>query len=424
MRGKELGGNKASSAALALLFATAASLLPAASASASEVRIGFIAPLTGPSAQVGKDMLNGLKMYLKEAHYNFGGAKVKLFVADSEGKPSVAVLKAEQLIRQDKVNLFMGGLLASEGYALAPVSTREKTVYVDSIPSGDDLTQRLGPKYPYLIRTGWSSSQPSHPFGQWACQHGYKKIDAIAADYVFGYEVVGGFQQTFEGCGGKIIQKLWPPLNTIDFGPYIPQLKPNADAVFSVMVASMSLQFPKQLKASGWKKPVLGGGTSYDEFVLPFMGDEAIGAVTALQYSAAIKTARNEAFVKKYRAAYGKVPSYYSESNYTSGELINDVMKETHGKWPGAKQFIAKMAALKINAVRGPISFDKFRNPIQNVYIRKVEKKRMFGYPKKELWNVVIKTYPHVSQFWHYNVEKYLKQPPYSRSYPPCRFCK
>ena len=415
---------RASLALLAAPLVLAAGVLPATGARAAELRIGFIAAVTGPFAQVGKDMLNGFKMYLNRAHGKLGGAKVKLFVADSEGKPSLAVLKAEQLIREDKVQVLIGGLLASEGYALAPVSTREKVVYIPSVPSSDDLTQRLSAKFPYLIRTGWTSSQTSHPFGQWACDQGYKKIDMIAADYAFGYEVVGGFQQSFEACGGKIIQKLWPPLGTIDFGPFIPDLKPDADAIYTVMVGPMSLQFPKQLAASGNKKPVIGGGTSYDEFVLPFMGDWAINAVTALQYSAALQTPKNEAFVKGYRAAYGKVPSYYSETNYTTAELINDVMKETHGKWPGAKPFIAKMAALKINAVRGPISFDKFRNVVQNVYVRKVEKKKMFGYPKKELWNVVIKTYPHVTQFWNYNVATYLKQPVYTRSWPPCRFCE
>ena len=126
---------------------------------------------------------------------------------------------------QDKVQMFVGGLLASTGYALAPVSTAEKTVYISSIAAADDLTQRQLDKYPYFIRTGWSSSQPSHPFGQWACDQGYKKIVTIGADYAFGYEVIGGFQRAFEACGGQIIQKIWPPLGTKDFGPYIPTIK-------------------------------------------------------------------------------------------------------------------------------------------------------------------------------------------------------
>ena len=158
-------------------------------------------------------------MVLQDQLLRLGDADVKLIVEDEQAKPDVGVTKAKKLILQDHVHMFIGGILAPTGYALAPVSTAEKTVYIPSIPAADDLTQRQVDKYPYVVRTGWSSSQPSHPFGQWACEQGYKKIAVVAADYAFGYEVVGGFQRSFEECGGKIIQKIWPPLGSKDFGP-------------------------------------------------------------------------------------------------------------------------------------------------------------------------------------------------------------
>jgi branched-chain amino acid transport system substrate-binding protein len=389
-----------------------------------ELRVGFIAPMTGPFAQVGKDMVNGFEMYSDEVKNDFAGAKVKFILEDDQNRPPTAVLKAEKLIRQDKVHMLVGGVLASTGYALAPVSTREKTVYLPSVAAADDLTQRDSAKYPYIVRTGWTSSQPMHPFGQWACEQGYKRVVAVAADYAFGYETVGGFQKAFEDCGGKIIQKIWPPLGTIDFGPFIPNIKQDADAIFTLMVGPMSLQFPKQLAAAGSRKPVIAGGTSYDEFILPAMGDEVIGHVSVLQYSAALDTPRNAEFVKKYRAKYGKVPSYFSETNYTTGQMIHEVMKKTGGKWPGAEEFVKQMAALKLDTPRGPVSFDEFRNPVHNIYVKKVEKKKMFGYDKDELWNTVIKTYPNVGQFWTYGKDAFLKQPVYSRDFPPCKFCE
>ncbi|OGA06006.1 MAG: hypothetical protein A3D95_07415 [Betaproteobacteria bacterium RIFCSPHIGHO2_12_FULL_69_13] len=406
------------------LAAACAALAVTAPAAAEELRIGFLAPMTGIFAQVGKDMANGFQMYLDETGGNFGGAKVTLIVEDEEGKPPVGVRKAEKLVRQDKVHMFIGGLLAPTGYALAPVSTRLKTVYIASIPAADDLTQRDLAKYPYLVRTGWTSSQPHHPLGQWACEQGYKRVAAVAADYAFGHEVVGGFQKAFEGCGGRIIQKIWPPLGTKDFGPYIPTIKQSADAIFSLMVGPMALQFPKQLAASGNKKPVLGGGTSYDEFVLPAMGEEVIGHVSALQYSAALDTPGNSSFVKRYRAKYGKVPSYYSESNYTTAQMIHEVMETSRGKWPGAAQFVKMLSAVKVDAVRGPVRLDEMRNPVQNIYIKKVERRKMFGYEKDELWNTVIKTYPDVGQFWKYGKQQFLKQPVYSRDFPPCKYCE
>jgi branched-chain amino acid transport system substrate-binding protein len=399
-------------------------LASTAPASAEELRIGFIAPTTGIFAQIGKDMADGFHLYLDQHGGKLGGADVKFIVEDDQGKPDSGVTKAKKLVLQDKVQMFIGGLLASSGYALAPVSTAEKTLYISSVAAADDLTQRQLSKYPYFIRTSWSSSQPHHALGQWACDQGYKKVVAIAADYAFGYEVLGGFQKAFEDCGGKIIQKIWPPLGTKDFGPYIPTMKADADAVFSLMVGPMALQFPKQLRGSGFKKPIVGGGTSYDEFALPFMGDEVIGDVSALHYSAAIQTPENEAFVKAYRAKYGKVPSYYSENNYTTAMWIDEAMKKAGGKYPGPEAFIKLMAGIKLAAPRGPVELDDMRNPIENVYIKKVEKKKMFGYEKEELWNTVIKTYPKVSQFWTYGKDKFLAQPVYDRNFPTCKFCE
>jgi branched-chain amino acid transport system substrate-binding protein len=185
----------------------------------------------------------------------------------------------------------------------------------------------------------------------------------------------------------------------------------------------MSLQFPKQLKSAGNKKPVLGGGTSYDEFVLPAMGDEVIGHVSALQYSAAIDTPKNAAFVKSYRVKYGKVPSYYSETNYTTAQMIDEVMKKNNGKFPGNEAFIKQLNAIKIDSIRGPVTIDEMRNPVQNIYIKKIEKKKMFGYTKDELWNTVIKTYPNVNQFGQFKKAEFLATPVYSRDFPPCKFC-
>jgi branched-chain amino acid transport system substrate-binding protein len=404
--------------------AVAVGLGLSAPAGAEELRIGYLAPLTGGLAQTGIDMRDGFLLYLEEHGNKLGGMDVKLIIEDEQGKGDVAVTKAKKLVLQDKVHMLIGGVLASTGYALAPVSTELKTMYIPSIPAADDLTQRQLKNFPYLIRTSWSSSQPHHPLGQWACDQGYKKVVTIAADYAFGYEVVGGFQKAFEDCGGKIVQKIWPPLGAKDFGPFIPTIKADTDAVLSLMVGPMPAQFIKQMRGAGFKKPILGGGTSYDEFVLPFMGDEAIGDVSALHYSAALDTPKNIAFVKAYRTKFGKVPSYYSENNYTTAQWLDEALKKAGGKWPGPEELIKLMVGIKLDAVRGPVSLDENRNPIQNIYIKKVEKKKMFGYEKDELWNTVIKTYPNVSQFWTYGKDKFLAQPVYDKGFPPCNFCE
>jgi branched-chain amino acid transport system substrate-binding protein len=396
----------------------------APAAAQENLRIGLLSPMTGFLSQTGQDMTHGFQLYLEEHHGMLGGAKVDLIVEDTQGKPDTAVIKAKKLALQDHVDMFIGGVLASTGYALAPVSTEQKTVYISSVAAADDLTQRQLDKYPYFIRTTWTSSLPNHPLGQWACELGYKKAVAIAADYAFGYESVGGFQKAFEDCGGKVIQKIWPPLGNKDFGPFIPTIKSDADVIYSLMVGPMAPQFPKQLREAGVKLPIIAGGTSYDDYNVAFDSDVVIGDVSALMYSAALQTPKNEAFVKAFRTKYNAVPGYYAEANYTTAQMVDEAMAKSGGKFPGQEQFIKNMLSLKIDAVRGPVSFDDMRNPVENVYIRKVEKTTLFGDAKPELWNVVIKTYPNVGQFWTYGKDAFLKQRVYDRDFPPCKYCE
>src|SRR5262252_6460278 len=214
------------------------------------VKIGVITPMTGAAAAVGKDMVNGLNLYLEQNGQQIAGRKVEVIVEDSQGKPDVALTKLRKLVENDKVQVLVGEVFAHIGYAMAPRVDEYKVPMLYPVIAADDLTQRKPAKW--VVRTGWTSSQPSHPFGEWVYTTlGYKKIVTIAIDYAFGWEVVGGFQKTFEETGGQIVQKHWPPLGTTDFAPYLAQVRRDADAVFALMVAASALRFPKQYEDAG-----------------------------------------------------------------------------------------------------------------------------------------------------------------------------
>src|SRR5262252_7276761 len=383
------------------------------------IKIGVITAMTGGAAQIGKDMTNGIAMWLEENGGMIAGRKVEVIVEDSQGQPNVALTKLQKLVESDHVHVLVGEIFAHIGYAMAPKVDEYRIPMLYPVIAADDLTQRKPAKW--VVRTGWSSSQPSHPFGEWVYKTlGYKRVAVIAIDYAFGWEVVGGFQKTFEETGGQIVQKHWPPLGTTDFAPYLAQVRRDADAVFALMVAASASRFPKQYQDAGLKAklPLIGGGTTFDEFVLPSLGDEAIGGITPLIYSAALDTPVNKRFVAEYRKKYGKVPSYFSETSYTSTRWIADAAKTIGGDVENREKFLEALRKVEIpDAPRGPIKLDAYGNPIQNIYIRKVERK------DGELWNTVVHTYPAVSQFWKYKPDEFLKQPVYDRNFPPCKHC-
>src|SRR5919202_2146890 len=313
------------------------------------MKIGVIAPMTGAAAAVGKDMVNGLMMYLDEAGQQIAGRRVEVIVEDSQGKPDVALTKLRKLVESDQVQVLVGETFAHIGYAMGPRVDEYKVPMLYPVIAAADLTQRKPAKW--VVRTGWSSSQPSHPFGEWVYKTlDYKKVAVISIDYAFGWEVVGGFQKTFEEAGGQIIQKLWPPLGTTDFAPYLAQIRRDADAVFALMVAASSLRFPKQYEEAGLKArlPLIGGGTTFDEFVLPALRDEAVGGITPLIYSAALETPENVRFVKEYRAKFGKVPSYFSETCYTAGRWINEAAQAIDGNVEERESFLEALRKVEI----------------------------------------------------------------------------
>jgi branched-chain amino acid transport system substrate-binding protein len=384
------------------------------------IKIGFVTDLTGPAAQAAKDMVNGLTLYLDEIGSQMAGRKVELIVEDSQGRPDVALTKLRKIVEHDRVHIVAGVLFGHIGYALAPKVEEYRIPALFTVAASDDLTQRL--KYRWVIRTGWASSQPSHPFGEYAARTlGYRRVAVVASDYAFGWEVVGGFQRTFEESGGQVIQKLWAPLGVMDLSPYIAKIRRDADAVLTMIAGASTLQFFKQYEEAGLKAkiPLIGGGPAVDEALLPSMGDEALGVITPLIYSSALDTPANRRFVKEYRARFGKVPSYFSETNYTSGRWINEAVKALGGNVEDREKLLAALRKVEIaDAPRGPVRLDAYGNPIQNVYFRKVERNR-----EGELQNTVIVTIPAVSQFWRYSPDDFLRQPVYSRDVPPCRYC-
>ncbi len=383
------------------------------------IKIGFLAPLSGAIAQAGKDMYSGCELYWEESGWQLAGRKLEVILEDDEGVPATALTRARKLVESDRVHMLAGVILSNVAYALVPYVEAQGIPTIYPINSADDLTQRHRPKW--LIRTGFSASGDMHPFGEYAAKVlGYKKIAIIALDYAFGWETAGGFHKAFEDNGGQIIQRIWIPLNVQDYAPYLAQVRHDADAVFVLALGRWTLLFAKQWATSGLKDriPLIAGGTYTDEHVLPQLGDESIGVISAHHYSAALETPANRRFRAAFEQKYHRTPSFYSENCYTGARVIAEAAKAVGGHVEDRAAFMAALRHVEIaDAPRGPVKMDPYGNPTQNIYIRKVE--RVGG----KLQNTVIYTYPAVSQFWTYNPEEFLKQPVYSRDFPPCRHC-
>jgi branched-chain amino acid transport system substrate-binding protein len=395
--------------------ASAAFRFAPAVAQAAPFRVGLLTVKTGPLAQGGIQMEQGIAALLKEKGNTLGGRKVEFISADTGGNPAGAKTKAQELIERDKVNVILGPLAAFELLAITDY-VREKETPLISLAAAEDVTQRKANSL--IIRPSATSAQCCHVIGNYAAKElRYKRAATISEDFAFGYEQMSGFQRVFEDDGGKVVKKLWPPLVTPDYTPYIAQIS-NVDCVFNGFAGSNPVKFMRSYADLGLagKIPLLAGWTAMDDALLRSLGDEAVGVVSAHWYSADFDSPSNKRLVAALQRDYGVLPGGYAAGMYIAGQCVEAAIETLGGKSDDRKALAAALHQVSItDTPRGAVKFDHFGNVVGAVFIRKCERKN------GQLVNTVIKRYPNVGQFWTYDEMAFLANPVYARDYPPAK---
>ena len=396
----------------ALLAATAAAT---AQAQSGPIRIGVLAPITGPLATPGRDMVDGMKLYWEQAKYTAGGRKVELVMADTTCNPDQALNQARRLVHQEKVHFMIGPLCGHEGPAVAQVSKETGVPLVMDAAGADTITK--WDRTPTVVRTAVSASQIGHPWGEYMYKElGLRNVTFIGQDYTWGHEVTLGAVRSYTELGGKVAKIIWNPIGTKDYGPTISAIPADTDGVSAVVVGADRVRlFEAWFNFGMHKKKKIYGGYWMQQDALPQMDDRAVGLIgNALNYAAGIKTPENQAFVDAFAKAYKRLPSWFGESAYTASLWSRTAIDSIKGKVEDRAAFLKAMRTVQVKAPRGPLKLDAYDNPIQNVYISKIEK---IKHPAlgEVLTNVPFKTYEGVSQFWTWKPEEFLERGPYKR---------
>ena len=396
--------------------ATASFSFAPAVAQGAPFKIGLLTVKTGPLAQGGIQMEQGIASFLKEKGNTLAGRKIEFISADTGGNPAGAKTKAQELIERDKVNAILGPLAAFELLAITDY-VREKETPLISLAAAEDVTQRKA--NPFIIRPSATSAQCCHVIADYAVKElKYKRAATISEDFAFGYEQMSGFQHVFEDGGGKVVKKLWPPLVTPDYAPYIAQIG-NVDCVFNGFAGSNPVKFMRSYADLGLagKIPLLAGWTAMDDALLRSLGDEAIGVVSAHWYSANFDSPSNKRLVAALEKDYKVLPGGYAAGMYIAGQCVEAAIEKLGAKSDDRSALAAALHQVSLtDTPRGPVKFDHLGNIVGDVFIRKCERKN------GQLVNTVIKRYPNVSQFWTYDEKAFLASPVYSRDYPPAKF--
>jgi branched-chain amino acid transport system substrate-binding protein len=395
--------------------AAGAATLPlrASFAAGAPLKLGLLTVKTGPLAEGGIQMEQGLTAFLKSKDYTLAGRKVDLIVADTGGNPAGTRTKTQELVERDHVDIITGPLAAFELLAISSYTAAHK-IPVLSLAAAEDMTQRK--PNPYFVRASATSAQYMHPLADFARKElNYARAICVASDFAFGYEQMGGFQRVFEDEGGRVVKKLWPPLVTADYTPYLAQIS-DADVVVQGFAGSNPVKFMTQYADQGLKLPVLAGEAGADDALMNSLPKSAVGLISASPYTPDFKSASNERFLAAMKKDYNVLVGTYSALLWLNGMVIEAGLEATGGKTDNKEALIKALRGVHLtDTPRGPIRFDRFGNVIGNIFIRRLETK------DGKLFNHTIKVYQNVSQFWTYPEKWFLEQPVYSRDYPPLK---
>ncbi len=335
------------------------------------------------------------------------------------GNPALAKTKTQELVERHKVPVMIGPLATNEALAIDGY-VRQMKVPLITTTSAATVDLKSHAVNPWVLHAFGTAPQVTYPLGDYAAKTlGYKRIAIVAEDFTYGHEGAGGFQLAFEAAGGKIVQKLWPPLNTPEYGPYLAQIKRDVDAIYMGFAGSNPLRFLKQFNDAGLKGQVavLGNTTSTDEGILKVMGEEAVDTYTAGWYAAGLETPDNKKFVAGINADYQHDPGFYTAGPYTALLIIEEALNATGGRTDDAAAFLKAMRDVRLSrGPIGPVRLDEYGTPVLDIYIRKVARR------DGKLVNTILKTYPQVSEFWTYDPAKFVTQPVFSRDFPPSKY--
>jgi branched-chain amino acid transport system substrate-binding protein len=357
-------------------LAIAAAGLSAGRATAEDtVKIGLVMPMTGTVGAAGQETMAGVRLYMAQHGDSVAGKKIEILLRDDGSVPDVAKRLTQELVVNDHVAILGAGTTPS-AMSMAPLATEAKTPTVVMISGTSVVTERS----PYYVRTSFTLGQQAGIVADWAIKNGHHKAVAVLSDWAPGAEAGKAFEQHFTQGGGQLLDTLKVPLQNPDFAPFLQRARDlQPDTLFVFVPAGQAGTFARQFAERGLDKSgiqLIGPGDIVDDNDLAATGDAMLGVVTAGFYSAAHPSKLNQDYVAAYaKATGGKRANFISLGGYDGMHLIYEALKTTGGDTDPDK-LLAAMKGMSWESPRGPISIDpQTRDIIQNIYIRKVEKK-------------------------------------------------
>ncbi|MBO9648436.1 MAG: ABC transporter substrate-binding protein [Variovorax sp.] len=342
-------------------------------AQTGKLKVGLMLPFSGTYAALGVAIENGFKLQVEEKGGKIAGREIEYVKVDDESDPAKATDNVNKLIKRDNVDVIIGTVHSGVAMAMAKAAKESGTVLIVPNAGADAVTGPMCAQN--IFRSSFSNWQPAYAMGEVAGKQGKKKAMTITWKYAAGDESVAGFKEGFEKAGGKVDKMLTVPFPNVEFQALLTEIaaaKP--DVVYAFFAGGGAVKFVKDYAAAGLNKtiPLVGPGFLTDG-TLEAQGDTAQGMQTTLHYADGLNTPRDTAFRTAYAKSFKLQPDVYAVQGYDAAQILNIGLTAVKGDISKKAEFAAAVEKAKIDSPRGTFTMNKAHNPVQDIYLRKVE---------------------------------------------------
>ena len=300
---------------------------------------------------------------------------LEYFQVDDESNPSKGPENANRLIKRDDVDILVGTV--HSGVQMGIQKVARDTGVLTLIPNAGVHAATRALCAPNVFRASYTNSQPTLGLGKAMVERGHKKAVWISWKYAAGDEAFEGFKQSYTAAGGTIVKELGLPFPNVEFQALLTEiaaLKPDAVACF--FAGGGAVKFIKDYAAAGLKDKIpLYGSGFLTEGVLDAAGPAAEGIITAMHYADSLNTPRDNAFRLEYAKAFRSQPDVYAMQGYDTGLLLIQGANAVKGDLSAKPALYKALEGATIDSPRGKWTMSKAHNPIQDIYLRRVENK-------------------------------------------------
>jgi branched-chain amino acid transport system substrate-binding protein len=337
----------------------------------ADVKIGFLATLTGPSADVGRDQLDGFTLALDQLSGKLGGVNAVVIKEDDQQKPEVAMNALAKLIDKDKVDVVAGLTFANVMMAMQNRIASSDLPFIGTVAGPSPAAGRQCKPNQFVM--SWQSDVPAEVIGKYLSDKGVKRVSTMAPNFIGGKDKISGFKRFYKA---ELVEETYTPLNQLDFSAELTQLasvKP--DAVYAFYPGGLGVTFVRQFQQAGLLNKVpLYTTNTIEGTAVDAMAAAAIGAIVGDTWTPGTPNPQSKQFVDAFQKRYGRTPSAYAAFSYDAAMLLDAAIKQINGKVEDRKALTGAIKNASFKSVRGNFKFGKNNFPIQNYHIFQVVK--------------------------------------------------